>query len=135
MTRTATVGIAVVQNGKILLVKHKQKARHINDVYGIPGGRINADETDIQAAIRELNEETALVTSEVDLVEYPNNIYYATIQMKYGPENFSFHVFRCLKFVGTLQSSEETEPEWVEISRLENYNLLPSIKEIAEAQL
>lgn len=131
---TPTVGVITISNNKALLVRHGQAARHKDGVYGIPGGRIQPGENDKEASLREFHEETGLITTPDDLIEYPNNVYHATIQMKTGPEDFIFHVFSCIKFSGDLKSSEETIPEWVEITELDQYKLLPSIKEIVKAQ-
>lgn len=39
-------------------------------------------------------------------------------------------VFVCRSFSGTLRATDETKPEWVEIAFLEQYKLLPNVKEI-----
>lgn len=45
----------VVQNGRVLLVRHRGEIH-----YSLPGGRIDGQETALEAAIREVREETAL---------------------------------------------------------------------------
>ena len=42
----------------------------------------------------------------------------------------SYHIFICTKFTGEIASTEETEPEWVKIDKLDNYNLLPNVHQI-----
>ena len=48
--------IPVLENGKIVLTKQTQPNRHA--FFGFAGGRVDKDETPLQAAIRELKEET-----------------------------------------------------------------------------
>ena len=45
----------VVRNGKVLLVKHRGAKN-----YSLPGGRIDGAETSLEAAVREVREETNL---------------------------------------------------------------------------
>ena len=45
----------VVKNGKVLLVRHKG-----DKSYSLPGGRIDGAETSLEAAVREVREETTL---------------------------------------------------------------------------
>lgn len=73
-----STGILVFKGNSVLLVKHGEKAGHINGVCGIPGGRFAENEGEKTTALRELK--------------------------------------------------EETEPEWINISDLKNYNLLPNVE-------
>ena len=127
------VGVAIIKQDKILLVKHGESAGQITGIYGIPAGRLEDGETDKQAAVRELKEETGFILAEKDLVEYPNNLYRGKYERKDGvtPE-VTLHVFAVKNFIGELTSSDETEPGWVDISLLDTYYLLPNIKQIAE---
>lgn len=134
---TPSIGVVLFNEdkSKVLLVKHKESAQHLTGVYGFASGRYNPDEEkDIQAAIRELNEETGLTTTEKDLTRIPT-IYYSNIKRKSGIVSFSFVVFLCHKYSGSLSSEYETIPEWVDIKDLDNYQLLPNIKEIVQEAL
>lgn len=131
MNPILTVGIVVFNKRReILLVRHTEKAGHLTGTYGLPAGRINSGETAIGAARRELQEETGLKAES--LIDYPGNVYFAKIQRKHGKINFSWHVFICTKFSGEIKVSEETIPEWVEISELDSYNLLANTKQAIE---
>lgn len=123
-----TVGIVLINSEKVLLVRHKPQAEHLTDAYGLPAGRLNENEAEIDAAVRELKEETGLETSTENLIALPN-VFYATIERKDGiKKNFSFKVFLCNNYSGKLSEDNETIPEWVAISDLKNKNLLPNVE-------
>lgn len=125
-----TVGIVVFNNGRILLVCHKENAEHLTGVYGLPGGRINENENPRDAADRELTEETGLKSKPEDLKELPE-IYTASIPRKDGSiKNFSFQVYLCKKYNGEVKISNNPEqtPEWIDINEIKKYNLLPNVE-------
>lgn len=131
MNPVFTVGVLIIKDGKVLLVRHGESAGHLTGVYGLPAGRLNKDEDEKVAAMRELTEETGLLTTPDDLTEYPNDIYTADIKRKDGKTyTFQIKVFVAKTFIGLLKHSEETTPEWIEIGKLDEYNLLPNVKEI-----
>lgn len=123
-----TVGALVFRYNEVLLVRHKKGASHLADTYVLPSGRIKEDEGEKEAAIRELQEETALKTTIDNMVEYPGNLYHASIKRKGGEiVNFSWRVFIVKAFSGEPKASEETSPEWINVNQLEAYNLLPNV--------
>lgn len=131
-----SIGVLIIKNGKVLLVKHTQEAGHLTGTYGIPSGRIDHRESEKQAAVRELFEETGLKTSEEDLAEFPENYCVAEIERKEGGrKKFGMRVFLCRKYSGDIKASRETIPQWTEITEMEKYNLLPNIKNVTIAGL
>lgn len=129
MSTIPSVGVLIIQNGKVLLVRHGEAAGHVNGAYGIPAGRINAGESLVDAAIRELREETGLVADAADLVLIPKE-WSALIQRKDGAKQFSVQVFLCSRYRGEVTASPEGTPEWIAVSEIEKYALLPNMKEI-----
>jgi 8-oxo-dGTP pyrophosphatase MutT (NUDIX family) len=125
-----SAGILIFKNKKVLLVKHKEKAEHKTGAYGIPAGRLEHDETEIEAAIRETYEETCLKIYKKYLKPLPT-LYFANIQRKNGQiKNFSLRVFLCSYFDGKPKETEENIPKWVNVDKLGKYNLLPNMKKI-----
>ena len=125
---TKTAGILIFRNNQVLLVKHTKKANHKTGVYGIPAGRLESGENEIQAAIRETYDETCLKIDKKNLLPLPT-IYSAKIKRKNEPARmFSLQVFLCTKYEGRICKTEENIPEWVNISKLDSYNLLPNMK-------
>lgn len=129
-----TVGVLIFKANKVLLVKHGEKAGHITGSYGLPAGRIELGETDQEAAVRELQEETGLLTTTADLEKLQLAIpSVAAIPRKDGTVKlFSFTGFFCRRFTGELKNSGETLPEWVAFTNVGNLNLLPNVAQVIE---
>jgi 8-oxo-dGTP pyrophosphatase MutT (NUDIX family) len=82
-----------------------------------------------------LKEETGLETEEKYLIELPKK-YTADIERKVGKIVRFYHtVFVCTKFSGELKSAEDVEPEWVEIDKLQTFNLLPNVENMIHQAL
>lgn len=124
-----TAHVLVIKDNKVLLVSHGEKADHLTGVYGIPGGRLQEGEQLMDAAVRELIEETGLDTAKENLISYPDNEYTADIQRKSGKiQKFTMTVFIADSTDGTIHDTEENSPEWIEIQHLDTYNLLPNVR-------
>lgn len=125
--KVQTVGVVILRDKEVLLVESGSKSSHISGTYGLPAGKVDLGETHKQAAVRELLEETGLVTQEDFLI--PLKTFEATITQKSGPVHFVWHTFLCTSYSGTLNVTEETIPKWVLIDELKNIkNLLPNIE-------
>jgi 8-oxo-dGTP diphosphatase len=109
MRAIPTVGAVLLRDGKVLLIRHGEKAGQLTGVYGLPGGKVELGETHLQTAVRECKEETGLDVLESDMIELPEK-YQATFERKDGINTFSFTVFLCRSFQGEIVSSEETHP-------------------------
>ena len=71
------VRIFVVVNNKVLCIRYKEENIGYID---IPGGKIEEGETGVEAAIREVKEETGIEVSNLEdvgnvIIEYPDRIY------------------------------------------------------------
>ena len=128
-----TVGVVVLSQdkNKVLLVKHTQLAEHETDTFGLPAGRLEINEDNESAAIRELEEETGLKVKSEDLIKLPT-IHRAQIQRKTGIKNFELVSFICKSYNGEIRASSENIPIWVEIKELDEIRLLPNVKSIVE---
>lgn len=135
ISRTPTVGIAVLRDSDVLLVRHGEGAEHITGIVGTPGGRIDPGETAVVAAQRELEEETGLRAEKEDLIEIRKK-YHADFARKDGSTLFVYHtVFACNKFTGELRATDETTPEWTPIENLSIMELMVNTEDmVKEAQ-
>ena len=125
-----TIGVIVFRNDKseVLLVRHGEEAGHLTGSYGTPSGRIEENENPKQAAARELKEETGLETTEEELIPLSFDFGVTELKRKNGTMLCTWEVFICKSYRGEVRGEgDETTPEWVEISKLENYWLLPSV--------
>lgn len=136
MATIPTAAVLTINKNQVLLVKHGAKAGHLTDVFGLPGGTLEPDETEIQCAFREFTEETGLSTTIENLIEFPNNFYSAEILKKDGSQHtYLWKVFLCTSFEGSLKNSDETKPVWVDIDKIDTLNLLPNVKDALFAGL
>ena len=128
-----TVGVIVIRNNKVLLVKHKKKAGHKTGFYGLPAGRFKKNESAVEVASRELFEETNLGTHPNDFIEYPSNEYVAEIERKNGEVvKMPYHIFICQRYIGSIKASKETKPEWIPLNKLKSLSLLPNVYKIIQ---
>lgn len=120
-----TVGVLVFKDDKVLLVKHGEKASNISGSYGLPAGRLEEGETEIEAAIRELREETGLVSTSETMKLLPLDIPPADIQRSDGSiKRFSITVFLCRYYTGEMKQDFETIPEWVSLDTVQSLPLI-----------
>jgi len=118
------IGVLIIDNGKVLMVKHTENAQHLTDTYALPSGRLEPGESLQSGAIRELFEETGIVAEEDDLIKIPKP-FYADILRKSGETlSFKWDVFVAKKFTGEIRESDETIPEWVDLDKVSSLNLI-----------
>ena len=123
-----TCGTVILDNqGNVVLVEHQKGANHLTGSFGLPAGKIEIGESALDAAVREVFEETGL-SLEKTLFKKISKTYKAKIEVKDGFKSFSFDVFTVLLAQSTvLKNSSETKAAWVPISDISKLNLLPNV--------
>jgi mutator protein MutT len=129
-----TVGMLVFKDNftQVLLTKHTSAAKHLTGKYGVPAGRLKPGETEIQALLRKLAEETGLTAGEKDVVSLPFE-YTAVIERKdEPPRQFNLKVWYCKNYSGEPKESEQNIPKWVEVEQLSSFDLLPNMERVVK---
>jgi len=110
--KQATLWI-IIKDDKILLCMKKRW--FWEGFWNGPGWKIEAWETEKQAMIREMQEETTLEAKENDLEKVWVLHFYFD---KDSTWNLDAHVFKIFDFEWTPTETEEMKPEWFEISQI-----------------
>ena len=114
--------LVIIFNNKdeILLLKRSQKVDSHRGLWGFPGGKIEEDETSVEAAIREVKEET-------DLDIYAKELSYVFTMRKDNEKDIVFYLTN--KFSGEVSIDWESEDfSWTKISSLESMEMVPAPK-------
>ena len=114
------------EQGEVVLVEHGTGAGHLDGRFGLPAGMIEDAETALDAAVREVQEETGLVIPKDKFQKLPT-IYSARIDVKSGIKDFSLEVFTTQIAGGGLKDSKEGKPKWVKLDALPQLTLLPNV--------
>jgi len=78
-----------LQNGDEILLLHRQNGKMYGNLWAIPGGKIDPDETVFDAAIREVSEETSFDISKQP-IKYLKKVYIKTRNI-----DFVYHMVQC----------------------------------------
>lgn len=119
------IGIMIMDNDKVLLGKRKKC--YGEDTWSFPGGHLEFGESLIEAAKREVKEETGLDVDELEFISLNNDIMYGRHAVTIG--------FKANKFFGEVKSSEPdkfNEINWVNINELPS-PLLDSTEKMIKA--
>lgn len=121
--RIRCVGAVMVDDaGRLLMVRRAHEPGRGR--WSIPGGRVEAGETDAQALIREVAEETGLVVEIVRLL--------GTVQRQ-APDGAVFDIcdYRCRVTAGTLRPGDDADDaRWCDAQTLAT---LPIVAGLLEA--
>ena len=108
--------LVINEEGQILLLKRTPESHFAPGQWGYPGGKIEAGETPLHAAIRETEEETQLVVRNPSRLGIFNNAVEA-----YVSRDFEGQV---------VIDFEHTDWQWIAPADLLSYDVAPSVLEI-----
>ena len=118
-----TVGTFIECEGKFLILYRSDKT------WGLASGGIEANETPLQAAIREIFEETGLHVNLKDL------IYLGTVHIELNDMNVIYPAFK-LKieepFSVVLDPNEHSDYKWVTLNECKDINLISGFHQILD---
>lgn len=113
----------ISRNGKIMLCQRRPGDR-LGLKWEFPGGKVEPDETLLQALERELREELSIETRT-------GRIYDVYCEFS-GERRIMVLFFRSELLSGTPQTIECNDVAWVEPERLAEYDLAPADARVAE---
>ena len=109
--REAGVMLIVNTSRKILAISRREDVTK----FGLPGGKLEVDETPTQAAIRETLEETGVHVTACDFI-------YTRVEPKHNNdgEDFNTHCFYAIEWDDSkmLSASDEGVVKWLSVSEL-----------------
>lgn len=113
------VGAVVVRDGKALIVRRAHEPR--KGEWSLPGGRVELGETLVEAARREIKEETGLDVEVGPVVEVFDRIHRLDGRVRY---HFVIVDFLCTSVDGLLRAGDDAEAvTWVDGDELATYGV------------
>ena len=113
------VGGVVVQDGKALIVKRGHEPR--KGEWSLPGGLVELGETLIEAARREIKEETGLDVEVGAVVEVFDRVHREADRIRY---HFVIIDYLCRPIGGMLRAADDAEDvAWVAADEVERYEV------------
>jgi 8-oxo-dGTP diphosphatase len=107
-------GITFDDDGRLLLVRRRNDPG--SGLWSVPGGRVEPGESDAQAIVREMAEETGLVVVPGELVG----------RVRRGP--YDIADYRCTVVGGTLRAGDDAaEARWCDAAALTDLPLVPQL--------
>lgn len=113
------VGAVVVEDDKVLLIKRGHEPRQ--GEWSLPGGRVELGESLIDAARREIKEETGLDVDVGPLIELFDRVHRLGDRVEY---HFVIADYLCTPCGGTLAAADDAEDvAWVGVEELVGYGV------------
>ncbi|MDG3089052.1 8-oxo-dGTP diphosphatase MutT [Vibrio hannami] len=109
------IAAAIILNSvqdKVFITKRPDKA-HKGGLWEFPGGKVEQGETAEQATVRELFEEIGIEVTKLH--------HFEALTHDYSDKSLMFDFFVVTDFLNEPYGKEGQKGEWVEISRLANF--------------
>ncbi len=100
----------LIKDNNVIATKYKTEKN--KDYYDIPGGKIEINESSVDASVREFQEETG-----IDIL---NQKYKGNVIIEYPNMIFDFDIYIVDKFAGEPKEFDENYSMWINIDRLFN---------------
>jgi len=118
-TIKAVVGVLYNDKQQILIAK-RQSHQFMGGFWELPGGKIEAQELNQEALVRELKEELGIIATELTL--------HQTMVHEYPQRRVELYIYTIEQYQNVPQGVEGQELAWSNIDTLSSFNLLPTMK-------
>jgi len=125
VSRFEVVSCYVEHDGEILIL-HRQDHKPEGNTWGLPAGKVDEGENELEAMVREIGEETGLMI-EPDTLEYLEKLY-----VVYPTYQFIFHMFKLLvaeKPEVKIREAEHKTYQWATPEEILKLDLIPDFDE------
>ncbi|MGZ9899670.1 8-oxo-dGTP diphosphatase MutT [Shewanella gaetbuli] len=123
LTKRVHVAVGVIlNNNKQILLAKRHGHLHQGGKWEFPGGKVESNETDTQALIRELKEEVNItVNSSAPFMDISHN---------YPDKHVRLDIHLVTDFSGEAKGMEQQQIEWVSLQQLADYDFPEANKPI-----
>lgn len=129
--RLVRVVIGIIKKHDLFLIAKRPATVVMPGYWEFPGGKIEVEERDLDALIRELNEEIGITVHKAE--------YLAQFNHPLEDRRIELNVWLVKEYTGTAHGKEEQEIRWVTTDEFTEYQFLPSndflLHYLTEAQL
>ena len=110
------VGAAIIKEDKVLVMQRSEQMT-LPGMWEFPGGKVEADETEQEALIREIKEELSVTINILDYINEASYDYdFGTVQLK---------VYTAEIISGQITLEEHSDGKWVTADELKNIDWAP----------
>ena len=109
------VAAFIKKNNKVLIAKRSTGDENVFGKWEFPGGKVEADETEENAIVREIKEEFEM---DIEVKRFIiNNI------CEYPTKIVDLRLYECIYLSGEFKLHDHSEYNWVEVDKLLEYDL------------
>ena len=110
------VGAAIIKEDKVLVMQRSNQMT-LHGMWEFPGGKVEANETEQEALIREIKEELSVTINILDYINEASYDYdFGTVQLK---------VYTAEIISGQITLEEHSDGKWVTADELKNIDWAP----------
>ena len=113
--KQVNVAVGVILQGDKVLLSLRHQQLHQGGKWEFPGGKIEHNETELEALARELQEELSINIEQASCKPL------IRIEHDYGDKQVCLHVYTVSRFSGEPEGAEQQEIRWVAREELLNY--------------